>query len=170
MIRRLRLVLAAEGVEAFAELIEREAPRTCAAIWNALPFEGDLVHAMWSGPETYLPIAPTLRIEAEHQTTHPLPGEIGFYALDGGILIGWPSDMAELAFFYDRGAKPSMPNGPVSMNIFARIVDNFEGFREVCRRMQREGTKVLRVEREAKPSRPARGRAGGAPALRRSRK
>lgn len=147
-IRRIRLLFPSEKVVAIAELLDADAPRTCDAIWAALPFEGELLHAMWSGPETYLPIASGIRIAPEHQTTHPLPGEIGFYALAGGVLVGWPRDMAELAFFYDRGAKPSMPNGPVSMNVFARIVDNFEGFRSLCRRMQKEGAKLLRVERD----------------------
>ena len=146
--RRLRLVFPAENVTVIAELLEKEAPRTSSAIWEALPFEGELNHAMWSGPETYLPIDPSLRIDPEHQTTHPLPGEVGFYAIDGGVLIDWPEDMAELAFFYGRGAKPSMPDGPVAMNIFARIVENFDSFQSVCARIKKEGVKRLRVERE----------------------
>ncbi|HJS75660.1 MAG TPA: DUF3830 family protein [Vicinamibacteria bacterium] len=147
--RRLRLRFPSEQVTSIAELLETQAPRTCQAIWEALPFEGELIHAMWSGPETYLPIDSTLRIEAEHQTTHPLPGEIGFYAIDGGVLVDWPDDMAELAFFYGRGSRPAMPDGPVAMNIFARIIENFEGFQKTCARIQREGVKRLRVEREA---------------------
>ncbi|MGH9321785.1 MAG: DUF3830 family protein [Vicinamibacteria bacterium] len=147
--RSVRLVFASENVTAAAELLEKEAPRTCRAIWEALPFEGELNHAMWSGPETYLPIDSSIRIEAEHQTIHPLPGEIGFYAIDGGVLIDWPEDMAELAFFYGRGARPSMPDGPVAMNVFARIVENLEGFQNVCARIRKEGVKRLRVEREA---------------------
>jgi hypothetical protein len=146
---RLRLLFPSENVVALAELLEQEAPRTCRRIWEALPFEGELHHAMWSGPETYLPIDPSLRIEAEHQTKHPLPGEIGFYAIDGGILMDWPEDMAELAFFYGRGSKPSMPDGPVAMNIFARIVENLAGFQGVCARIRKEGLKRLRVERES---------------------
>jgi hypothetical protein len=147
--RRLQLVFPAESVSSVAELFESEAPRTCQAIWDTLPLEGELYHAMWSGPETYLPIDPSLRIPPEHQTTHPLPGEIGFYAIDGGILVDWPEDFAELAFFYGRGARPSMPDGPVAMNIFARIVENFGGFGRVCARIRKEGVKRLRVERES---------------------
>ena len=147
--RRLRLVFSAENVVSVAELLENEAPRTCRRIWEALPFEGELLHAMWSGPETYLPIDPSIRIDPEHQTTHPLPGEIGFYAIDGGVLIDWPNAMAELAFFYGRGARPSMPVGPIAMNVFARIVENFEGFESVCARIRKEGVKILRVERES---------------------
>jgi hypothetical protein len=147
--RRLRIRFPSEQVTSIAELLEKEAPRTCQAIWEALPFEGELIHAMWSGPETYLPIDSSLRIAPEHQTTHPLPGEIGFYAIDGGVLADWPNDMAELAFFYGRGSRPSMPDGPIAINVFARIVENLEGFQRTCARIHKEGVKRLRVEREA---------------------
>jgi hypothetical protein len=147
MTKRFRLVAPARHVTATAELLENEAPLTCRAIWDALPFEGDLIHAMWSGPETYLPIDPSIRVPAEHQSTQPLPGEIGYYAIDGNRIIDWPDDMAEIAFFYARGARPSMPTGPVAVNLFARIVDNLEGFGELCRRIHREGVETLRVER-----------------------
>jgi hypothetical protein len=147
--RRLRLTFRAENVTSIAELLENEAPRTCRTVWEALPFEGDLNHAMWSGPETYLAIDPSLRVPPEHQTKNPLPGEIGFYAIDGGVLVDWPEDMAEVAFFYGRGARPSMPDGPVAMNIFARIVENLEGFQRICARIHKEGVKRLRVERES---------------------
>jgi hypothetical protein len=147
MTKRLRLTFPGDGVTATAELFEREAPETCRILWDALPFEGELNHAIWSGPETYLKIDPSIRIPPEHQTTHPYPGEIGFYSLPGGRLVDWPSDLSELAFFYGRGARPSMPDGPVAMNLFAWIVENLEGFSEICGRMRREGIKVLRVER-----------------------
>jgi hypothetical protein len=143
----MRILFPGENVTSIAELLEKEAPRTCETIWEALPVEGELNHAMWSGPETYLPIDASIRIRPEHQTLHPLPGEIGFYAIDGGVLMGWPDDMAELAFFYGRGSRPSMPGGPVAMNIFARIVENFEAFQNVCARIRKEGVKQLRVER-----------------------
>jgi hypothetical protein len=145
MEKRLHLVFPEENVTAVAELLSREAPRTCEAIWRALPLEGDLIHAMWSGPETYFPIDPAIRAAPEHQTQHPLPGEIGYYSLPGGQIVGWPSDFAEIAFFYGRGSRPSMPTGPVSMNVFARIVENLEGFSRVCARIHLEGVKRLAI-------------------------
>ena len=147
MTKRLRLVVASRRLTATAELLESEAPLTCRAIWDALPFEGDLIHAMWSGPETYLSIDPSIRIPPEHQSTQPVPGEIGYYSVEGNRIVDWPDDMAEIAFFYGRGARPSMPTGPVAMNLFARIVDNLDGFADVCRRIHREGVETLRVER-----------------------
>jgi len=145
--RRMRLIFPQEGVSAIAALLESDAPRTCQAIWSRLPFEGALEHGQWSGPETYLPIDPAIRIPPEHQSFHTIPGDIGYYALTGGVMVGWPSDMAELAFFYDRGARPSMIDGPVPMNLFARIVDNLDGFADVSRRIRREGIKPFRVEK-----------------------
>lgn len=147
MSKRLRLVVASRHLVATAALLEDNAPLTCRAIWDALPLEGELIHAMWSGPETYFPVDPSIRVPPEHQTTQPLPGDVGYYAIEGNRIVDWPDDMAEIAFFYGRGARPSMPTGPVAMNLFARIVDNLEGFAEVCRRIHREGVETLRVER-----------------------
>lgn len=148
MTKRLRLIFPKENVTSAAVLLEEEAPETCRIVWNTLPFQGELNHAMWSGPETYLKIDPSIQIPPEHQTTHPFPGEIGFYSLPGNRLVDWPDDLSELAFFYGRGARPSMPDGPVAMNLFARIEDNLEGFTDICHRIRRDGVKVLRVERE----------------------
>ena len=147
MANRLRLLFPDEGEESFAELLEREAPRTCRAIWESLPLKGELIHGQWSGPETYLVIKASIRIGPENQTVRTAPGDIGYYAVEGGRLAGWPDDLAELAFFYDRGAVPSMITGPVAVNLFARVVDNLDGFAAMCRRVHREGVKRFRVER-----------------------
>ena len=149
MPKRIRLIFPDERITATAELLEANAPETCRAIWARLPFEGTLEHGQWSGPETYLPIDPAIRIPPEHQSFHTIPGDIGYYALEGGRMVGWPDDMAELAFFYDRGARPSMIDGPVPVNLFARIVENLEGFADASLRTRREGVKHFRVERVA---------------------
>jgi len=61
--------------------------------------------------------------------------------------VDWPEDFAELAFFYGRGARPGMPTGPVAVNLFARIVENLDGFARVCDEIRRSGITPLRVER-----------------------
>ena len=147
MTKHLRLVFPDSGEVALAALLEGAAPETCRIIWERAPYDGELWHAMWSGPETYLHIDPSLRIKPENQAFHTLPGDVGFYCMDGGRLLDWPNDLAELAFFYDRGARPSFMDGPVPINIFGRIVDNLDGFEQMCRRIHREGVKRFRVER-----------------------
>jgi hypothetical protein len=147
MTKQIRLVFPHDKVVSVAELLEKAAPETCRTLWDRLPFEGDLWHAMWSGPETYLHIDPSIRIKPENQAFHTVPGDVGFYCQAGGQMMDWPHDLAEIAFFYDRGSRPSMMDGPVPMNIFGRIVDNLGGFADMSRRIHREGVKRFRVER-----------------------
>ena len=129
-------------------MFESEAPRTCERIWAELPFAGDLQHGQWSGPEAYLLLDPRIRVEAEHQASICVPGDIGFYAQKGGVMVDWPDDIAELCFMYGRGARPSMIDGPVPVNLFAQVDDNLEGFAEACRRLRVEGVKSFRVTRD----------------------
>jgi len=147
MTQRIRLALSRDDVVAEAKLLEHEAPETCTTLWEALPLSGELQHAIWSGPETYLLIDPSIRVPPENQITRAEAGDIAFYSVTGGRIVDWPDDIAELAFFYGRGAQPAMPTGPVAVNLFARIVDNLAGFAEACERMRREGIQELRVER-----------------------
>ena len=147
MPKRLRLVLPDADVTAIAELLESDAPKTCRSIWEALPFEGVLNHGIWSGPETYLMIDPSIRIAPENQTVQTQAGEIGYYTVEGGRIVDWPDDMSELAFFYGRGARPRMPTGPVAVNLFARVTENLEGFTRACDEIRRSGVTTLRVER-----------------------
>ena len=145
--KQMKLLFPDDDVVALAELWENEAPRTSAAIWEALPLDGRLHHAIWSGPETYLPIDASIHPPPENQATLTQVGDIGYYAIEGGRIVDWPDDFAEIAFFYGRGARPSMPTGPVSMNLFAGIVDNLKGFAEICDRIRFDGVKRLRVVR-----------------------
>lgn len=144
--KQMRLVFVDDEVAARADLLEAEAPTTCRELWKRLPFEGELIHGQWSGPETYLLIDPSIRIPPENQTFRVVPGDVGYYAVEGGRMYGWPDDTAELAFFYDRGARPSMIDGPVPVNLFARITENLEGFAAACRSIRREGVKRFRVK------------------------
>jgi hypothetical protein len=148
MSKQLRLVLPDADVTAIAELLESDAPRTCRTIWEALPFEGVLNHGIWSGPETYLMIDPSIRIAAENQTVQTQAGEIGYYTAEGGRIVDWPDDLSEIAFFYGRGARPRMPTGLVAVNLFARITENLEGFALACDEIRRSGVTTLRVERQ----------------------
>ena len=75
-------------------------------------------------------------------------GDVGYFAQPGGLMEGWPDDLAELAFFYGRGARPYMPTGPVSVNLFARIDEHVTEFARACDRIRFQGVTRLRVERD----------------------
>jgi hypothetical protein len=137
-----------------AALLEDQAPRTCAAVWDHLPSGGFARHGIYSGSEVYALWEGTFVVEPENLTSDVLPGDIGYYYQPGGLVYGFPDDLCEICWFYDRDAVPSMPGGPVRVNLFARVVGDADPFFAVCRRMRLEGQKRFRVSR-AEETEPA---------------
>jgi hypothetical protein len=84
-------------------------------------------------------------VPRENSTTKVIPGDVGYTQFEGGIYYGIDEGFSEFCWFYDRDAVPSMPDGPVPVNIFARIVEGADAFYAVCRRMRREGSKRVAV-------------------------
>ena len=147
MARRIRLTFETEGVSALAVLREEEAPQTCAAVWEALPARGEAHHAIYSGSECVLVLPQQVRVPPENATSEVTPGDVGFTWFAPGASWVVEREFAEVCWFYDRDARPSMPEGPVPVNLFARITEGAEPFYAVCRRMRREGVKAFAIER-----------------------
>ncbi|MBM3263347.1 MAG: DUF3830 family protein [candidate division Zixibacteria bacterium] len=147
MNRRIRFTFVDENVSVEAELLEEEAPRTCQGVWDRLPLEAEGTHAIYSGSEIAFFISKDIVIEPENQTSRVIPGDIGYYYLPPSTMYGWKDGLSELCWFYDRDARPHMPEGPVMINLFARFVGDTTEFYRVCRRMRREGVKRVRVDR-----------------------
>lgn len=146
---RLSITFVDEGVTAIAELFEKEAPKSVAAVLSALPQAGDAHHATYSGSECAFILDRDLGVGMENATSKVLPGDLAYTRFEGGVMFGFPDSFSELAWFYDRDAVPSMPEGPVPVNIIGTFTEGFDEFRAMCRRMRREGVK--RVEIKALP-------------------
>lgn len=132
-----------EGVAASARLLE-EASETCRAVVEDLPASGLARHGIYSGSEVYL-VLPTVRtLPREHATTIVRPGDVGFLTVEKGSGYGIEESYSEICWFYDLDATPSMPEGPIAVNVFARLQDA-ESFFAVCRRMRLEGAKKIEV-------------------------
>lgn len=86
-----------------------------AGVLECMPIEGTCGHAIYSGSEVMLRIPPEVWLPGEKATQQVLPGDLAYYPLRGGEHYGWPTDVAELCWFYDRDATPSMPDGPVAV-------------------------------------------------------
>jgi hypothetical protein len=134
-----------DGVVASARLLP-EAPETCRAVLNALPVAGHARHAIYSGSEVYLILPVLLAPPRENATTIVGPGDVGFLTVEKGSSYGIEEDYSEVCWFYDLDATPSMPEGPIAVNVFARLFDA-EAFFTVCRRMRLEGAKKLEIAR-----------------------
>lgn len=142
----IRLSFRDEEASAEARLLWREAPRTCEAIVAALPFSGETHHAIYSGSECVLLLDQVLRLPKENATSKTRRGDVAFTWMAAGSAYGVDEDFAEVCWFYDIDAEPRMWEGPVAVNIFARIVEPADAFYAVCRRMRREGMKPFAVE------------------------
>jgi len=104
-----RMVIACKGFEVEAELLEEQSPKTCEAIWAALPFEAEL--EIWK-EEVYFEIP--VKIEPENPTPKTTAGDVSYWPEGPGFCI-----------FFGR----SQPISPV--NTFARIKKGVEQFRLV---------------------------------------
>jgi len=135
-----------EDVTTPARLLQEHAPETCSAVWDALPASGLARHGVYSGSEVYLILPKLLRPPREHATTIVGAGDVGFLTVEKGSGYGIDEAYSEVCWFYDLDATPSMPEGPIAVNVFARLHDA-DDFVTVCRRMRLEGAKNLEITR-----------------------
>ena len=103
------VVIKYRGFEVDAELLERERPNTCEAIWKVLPLEG--VAEIWK-EEVYFEIQ--VKIPNENSTPKTEVGDVSY----------WPEG-PRFCIFFGR----SQPVSPV--NTFAKIKSGVENFQNV---------------------------------------
>jgi Protein of unknown function (DUF3830) len=135
---QIEVVLPGRGVVATARLLTDEAPRTCAAIWNALPQGGDVFHAKYARNELYTFVPPFAAepVGLENPTITPIPGDLVYFEFAKGILpsavYGYGADegaagndsVIDLALFYGRNNL--LVNGDIGWvpgNVFGTITD-----------------------------------------------
>lgn len=138
------------GVVARAILLEKEAPRTCRAVWERLPYAGPAGHAMHSGTICALYIDSTINAPVENASARVLPGDVVFVHYDAMERHGYPEALSEICWAYDRYVRPMMPGmlKPICPNVFARLLDS-EVFYDMSRRIRREGSKPIRITGES---------------------
>ena len=136
MPRYIEISLRQRGVTCVAALLDDQAPRTCRAVWDALPQEGDVYHAKYAGNEFYalVPAFPAEPLGIENGTIVPAKGDVGYLHLPAGVRL--PADAqqglsgqaaVDLAVFYDRNNILLSPSeGYLPCNVFATIVRNLE--------------------------------------------
>ena len=117
---------------AVARLLDKEAPKTCDAIWNILPFENEAHAAKIAGLELYFMATPQILIEEMenpmmvHETP---PGTISYFPPRPYIQV----------FFGDL-----LPAWNVKVNAFARIMENFDAVKEAAgRAWEKPGDRII---------------------------
>jgi hypothetical protein len=135
-----------------AELLDKDAPRTCEAIWQALPLEGPAYHAKYARNEVYTMVErfAAEEIGLENTTVTPIPGDVVYFSFPGGMLdrkfkeekgIDALPGVVDLAIFYGRNNL--LINGDVGWvpgNVFASIVEGLAPMAEACHDVWRSGS------------------------------
>jgi hypothetical protein len=136
-----------------AELLEKDAPRTCAAVWDALaggPLAGAAQHAKYARNEVYTIVPRFAQIGRENPTVTPIPGDVVLFDFAGGVLdAAFKTDQGidtehggiDLAIFYGRNNL--LINGDVGWvpgNVYATIVEGLATMAEACHDVWRSGS------------------------------
>ncbi|WP_232660453.1 DUF3830 family protein [Pseudonocardia sp. TRM90224] len=151
MSKFMRISLERRGVTCVAELLEKDAPRTSAAVWDALPLGGPVQHAKYARNEVYS-IVPRFgpKIGYENTTVTPIPGDVCYFDFAGGVLdqsfkadqgIDQAEGGIDLAIFYGRNNL--LINGDVGWvpgNVYATIVEGLDIMAEACHDVWRSGS------------------------------
>ena len=117
-------------VEGVAELFDELAPKTCTAVWSALPLAETINHANFSGEEVSFPTF-ALMWEREHQLYDNQPGDLGYFVQGPAICI-----------YY--GALRVISPG----NVFGRIVTNLPAIQQIARRSWKEPGIPIQLRRK----------------------
>jgi hypothetical protein len=153
MSKFLRITLARRGVSCVAELLEKEAPRTSAAVWSACedgPLGGDAQHAKYARNEVYTIVPRFAEIGRENPTVTPIPGDVVLFDFAGGMLdsafkadqgVDQDAGGIDLALFYGRNNL--LINGDVGWvpgNVFASVTEGLAAMAEACHDVWRSGS------------------------------
>jgi hypothetical protein len=135
------LRIAIGTLEFIARLEEEDAPKTCAAFRQLLPFRNKLIQARWSGEAAWVPLGEfDVGVGFENHTCYPGAGQILLYP--GGY------SETEILFPYGYTSFASKM-GSLAGNHFLTIVTGTERLRELGRLVLWEGAQdILFTEEE----------------------
>ncbi len=126
------------GPYRFTAQTEADAPQTCAAFLELLPYRQKIIHARWSGEACWIPLGEfQLGVGYENHTSYPSRGDILFYP--GGY------SETEILFPYGSACFASKM-GQLAGNHFLTIVDGREHLQALGKLVLWEGAQDVVFE------------------------
>ena len=147
MARHITITLYKRQVSCTALLLEDAAPRTCRAVWDALPLSAAVFHGKYARNEIYtlLPAFADQDPGKENTTITPIPGDVCWFTFEGADLgnpaYGYEAEeehramttIVDLAVFYGRNnLLINGDQGWVPGNVFGQIVDGLPEMAAAC--------------------------------------
>ena len=149
MMREIEVIFEKREVRCVAQLLDDLAPKTCEAVWKALPQEGNAFHAKYASNEVYTLVPPFAEEEPglENPTLVPIPGDLLYFFIPPGVVmipemrkVADRTGVVDLAIFYGRDNLLFSPSvGLVPGTRFATITKNFNAVAKACDNIWREG-------------------------------
>jgi len=147
MARYITVTLETRGVSCLARLLDDEAPRTAAAVWDALPLSSAVFHGKYARNEIYnlVPAFAPIEPGKENTTITPIPGDLCYFEFEANDLAtpshGYtngegPRELTkiiDLAVFYGRNnLLINGDQGWVPGNVFGTIVEGLPEMAVAC--------------------------------------
>lgn len=156
MSRFLDITLDQHGVSCRARLLDDVAPRTCEAVWQALPLAAQVYHGKYARNEIYalFPEFADRDPGPENTTITPIPGDVCWFSFSGDDLgnpaYGYETEdehrsmgsIIDLAVFYGRNnLLINGDQGWVPGNVFATITDGLDEMAAACQELWMGGVR-----------------------------
>jgi hypothetical protein len=147
MARHISITLGRRGVSCTARLLDDAAPRTCDALWDALPLTAPAFHGKYARNEVYalFPAFAETDPGKENTTITPIPGDVCWFTFAGDDLgnpaYGYEAEeqhrtmsgIVDLAIFYGRNnLLVNGDQGWVPGNVLGAIVDGLPEMAAAC--------------------------------------
>lgn len=154
MDRYIEISLGKRGVSCVAQLLDDLAPRTCEAIWKALPVGADAYHGKYARNEIYTLVQSFADPEPgpENTTITPIPGDLCYFSFPKAEIAtashGYDTSEApyqgerivDIALFYERNNLLLNPDsGFVPGNVFASITEGLADMRAASEDLWKRG-------------------------------
>ena len=145
MAKYIELEFVEQKIKARARLLEEEMPRSCTELVKHLPLESIATHARYSGSEVAMLLSTDIKIGREKATCAVQTGDIAYVWLNQDDHYGLDDDVSEICWFYDKDSCPTMAEGPVRVNVFARIEGDAQEFYKASADTRITGVKNVRI-------------------------
>jgi hypothetical protein len=155
MSKLIKISIVELGITSIAELMEGDAPKTCAAMWKILeePLECKANHSIWCGRKLTLNVSEDHRvidpllIPAENRTVYPQTGDLLWNYWPKNAVRGFSDGVWDFMLVYGPESIMKGPLGLEACNLWAKITEGLEEFSEACGKFRISGTKSIRVQR-----------------------
>ena len=133
-----------KGGTIYARLLLKEAPKTCEAFIQTLPYQGEALHAMMAGEEIFMePYPITQKLDFENESNDVEPGTVACVATDS-FKRTRKQDGSSFCVFYGKSRPRKGVDQTIDVNVFGKVED-VEAMKAIGRRIRHDGAEKMSI-------------------------